>query len=145
MKRYIPIIMIVALMAFFGSMLSADNQRDVGLLMFNLGTTEATGTAVTGVFRVPQACKIDSIPIVDQACITLSATDTATVTFYRNGSAYGAYVTSSGALAANTPVSLTPTASVLAAGDVLQFRLTKSATGKATAGLGVSIAYHNAN
>lgn len=119
------------------------NEWDKNVINFSLGTTLAASETVSDIVRVPQDAKIDKIYVTDQAGVAKDATDTAIVTMYLNGSAYGHITSADAALVANTPLALTPTAVNLVAGDIIQFRLTKGASGKATAGLGVSVSYFN--
>lgn len=121
------------------------NEQNPETVFFNIGTSIASGGAVSNCFRVDRASTIESIYIVDQSGIATDATDTAIITLYLNNSAYGNYNTSSGAITANTGKALTPTAAKLAAGDVLQIRLTKGGAGKATTAMGVTLSMRRSN
>ena len=135
-------VMVVALISILTTFASA-NEWDKNVINFIIGTTLAASETVSDIVRIPQSAKIDKIYITDQAGVAKDATDTAIVTMYLNGSAYGNITSADAALVANTPLLLTPTAVNLVAGDIIQFRLTKGGSGKATAGMGVSVSYFN--
>lgn len=121
------------------------NEQNPETVFFNVGTSIASEGAVSNCFRVDRASTIESIYIVDQAGIATDATDTVTITLYLNNSAYGNFVTSTAAITANTGKLLTPTATKLAAGDVLQIRVTKGGAGKATTAMGVTLSMRRSN
>jgi len=135
-------VMVVALISILTPFASA-NEWDKNVINFSIGTTLAASETVSDIVRIPQSAKIDKIYITDQAGVAKDATDTAIVTMYLNGSAYGNITSADAALVANTPLLLTPTAVNLVAGDIIQFRLTKGGAGKATAGMGVSVSCFN--
>jgi hypothetical protein len=146
MKKLNIFLLIVSLLCCFMPPVKADmNQNDLNIITFDLGTTAAGSGTNSNIFRIPQNAKIDNIYIVDLSGVAIDATDTAIITLYLNNSAYGAYSTANGAITAVTPKALTPTATTLKAGDILQFKLTKGGSGKATTNMGVTIAYHNAD
>lgn len=138
------IIVLLALVVMFTAPVQADwNQNDEKMLNFNIGSTDAGVAASSNIFRVPMAGKISTIYMTDESGIATDPSDYVTITLYLNNVAYGHYHTSDGAFTAVVPKALTPTALVLAAGDILQIKVTKVGSGKATVNFGVTIAYHN--
>lgn len=120
------------------------NESDPTILTFDIGTTTiAASGAESGVFRIPKVAKIDSIYVTDLSGVTANSTDYIEVKFYRNNVAYGTMTSSATAMVAVTPRALTPTAAYLAAGDVIQFKLTKAGAGQVTTNLGVTMTIHH--
>ena len=143
MKRLLIVLFILAF-----ALPSFADEWDKQVIFFSLGDTIAAATSTSGIVRFPQIGKIDTIYVTDQAGVASAATDFLTLTCYLNGAAYGSMVTNGAVatgvtLVANTPKLFTPTAKLIAAGDVLQFRLTKDGAGTATDGLGVSVSFFN--
>ena len=122
---------------------AAPAQMNQMVIPFNIGSTDAASTTNSLVVRVPLSCKIATIYVTNEATIATSATDKVVVTLFKNGSSYGAIDNTTVPFTALTPVALTPTAVKLAAGDVLQFKVTKTASGKATTSMGISVALFN--
>jgi hypothetical protein len=115
-----------------------------------LGTTTAGTAASSGVYRVPQSAKIDSIYLTDQSGIASDATDYDTVVVYKSGGSIATWTSNGVISTATTLVAITPKAMTvgtglgnLDAGDVLQARLTKAGSGKASTGMGLTITYFN--
>jgi len=119
------------------------NEWDKMVIPFNLGDTGAATTTESGIFRIPQSAKIDTIYVTDRSGFASSTTDYIQVVCYLNGSAYGTFTSSATPVVANTPLLLTPTAKLLVEGDVLQFRLVKQGSGQATTDMGVTVSYFN--
>jgi len=118
------------------------NEWDYMPIPFYIGATASGSDANSGIVRIPQACQIQAIHITDSVNIGANA-DGRIVTLWLNGAAYG-NVGSATAQTANTPVALTPTAYNLSAGDVLQFKLTKTGVGTTTTDLSATVAVFNA-
>jgi cold shock CspA family protein len=146
MRKINLVLLIAAIVICVAGLVTADpNQQDINMVNFQIGTTAAGAAVNSNIFRVPQNAVIDSVYITDLGGCASSETDTAIVTMFLNNGAYGFFTTASSAIVAVTPKALTPTGVVLAAGDIVQFKLTKGASGQATTNMGVTIAYHNAN
>jgi len=134
-------IVIIAILAVAG-IATADQWNKIAL-QFVIGTTGASSAANSGIIRIPQACQIDSIYLTDLSGVAKDSTDLITVKFYINAVEKASFVSSANALAANTPFAVTPTEYNLAAGDVLQFKATKGASGQATTNLTATVAIFN--
>lgn len=119
-------------------------------LFFQLGdnTVIAASATQTGIYRMPQAARIDTIYFTSASAVASDASNYMTLTFYRNNSAYGTITTNGAAaagvtLVATTPAALTPTARFLSAGDIVQFKLTKGGSGVAMTDMGVTMTVTN--
>lgn len=139
-------IRLFALVLFFSILFAPfafAGEWDKNVILFNIGTTASGTAANSGIVRIPQSAKIDTIYVTDRLGYAVDGSNYAVVTCYLNGSANGALTSSDTALVAMTPAALTPTISNLSAGDTLQFRLTKVGTGTTTADLSVSVGIYN--
>lgn len=146
MNKIIVSLLIAAVIFSFSALVQAeDNQLDVNIIAANIGTTAAGTSANSPLYRIPQAAKISSIYITDLSGVASDATDYVTVSMFLNNATYGTFTSSDTAIVAVTPIALTPTGTALAAGDIVQFKLVKVASGKATTNMGVTVAYHNTN
>lgn len=133
---------IVALVLFFSFLIAPfafAAEWEKMIVPFALGTTDAGSATSSSIFRVPVQSKIESIYITSGTGAVANSSNYMVVTFYLNNAACGAFTSSSTALVANTPAAITPTGDKLAAGDTLQFKLTKVGTGTPTTDLGVTM------
>ncbi len=135
MKRIIALVLLALVIT--PSVFAAEWSKMI--VPFTLGTTIAASETNSAVFRIPQAAKIESIYLTDRLGAASSTTDYLEVKFYLNDSAYGTFTSSGTTIVAVTPIAITPTASVLAAGDVVQFKLTKTGSGAITTDMGITM------
>jgi len=112
------------------------------IIPFDLGSTSLLGSYTTGMIRIPQSAKIDSVYITGLGGLTASTTDGADLMFLLNNVDNGSW-TSSATLVATVPEVLTPVDTTLEEGDTLFFKLTKVGVGATTSGLGVAVTIHN--
>lgn len=145
MRKILVLFMLSLAVCMVPLVQAEDNQLDLNVIPFHIGTTIAGTGANSGIYRVPQACKINSIYITDLSGVAADGTDYINVKLFKNNVAYGTFTSSDTAIVAVTPILLTPTGTSLAAGDILQIQLSKVGSGKATTNMGVTLAYHNAN
>lgn len=142
MKRFIIMAALMAMVAV--GAFAEDNLLDKNVMTFWIGTTATSTAANSAIFRVPQDAKIDSVYITDLSGVIASTTDIVQTTMFLNNAANGYHTSSASAIVAVTPKAITPTVSDLHAGDIIQFKVTKTG-GLATTNMGVSVGYHNTN
>jgi hypothetical protein len=138
MKRLLLLVLILAMV----SIPSWADEWDKQGVIFDMGTT-ASGNAISGCFRVPQSAKIDTVYLTESTGAVVSTSNYDVITMYLNGDANGTRTTSTSAITANTPATLTPTISNLSAGDVVQFRGSYAGTGTPTTDLAVTMSIFN--